>query len=897
MGYFTCRIKVTQGTTCILRDLHNSGHIAFDHYHTNNGDYVLELHDSEIKTLQQCGIKVQREADLQALAATRKKERAPKKKRVRNKSADDNDDFLSTGFVDHYMDAVEVTSRIQALATEFPTLCSVSMLPYTTSGYDGATPGLGGAASVPLLRITTTPGTASKPGLLLVSGTHAREWVNPLIAIEFAEQLLRNYAPGSADPDKIIINRIVDEADIFIVPVMNPDGLNYSFHDDTGWRKNRRPTSSPGCPGIDNNRNYEIYFGGAGSSDAPCSDSYRGDSAFSEQENKNIRYILDTFPNIVIGVDSHSQGQKILRPIATGGTFISSLPVSAEDEVIYQQLEAAAVAAIQGVSGITYETGSTSNHAGASDEYMFFAHRVYAFDFECALAHQPPLAQALIAIQEVTAALRALAFKAVDLELTPPAHISTVQCIDRTGSMITFGYDAGARSNARRFVDLMSPGDQAAVVSFADPSPDPNATPFANRARIDIPLTTLTPGAYAGIQSGINALSFGGWTSIGAGLSKSIDALSGATHPRSVVLLSDGFENREPWVNDVLAGFPGDTRVYTIALGSFADTTLLGNIATETGGRFYLSPTPLELHEIYNQIRTDVSDDGLILNSVVDNDDTASDIHIVHVERNAAKLTISMSWEDAAAKPELVVYDPAGRRVCPDDWKVMSRRSAGYLLTELRWPRPGAWTIHARRRPAQYTVAAFVQSPLKLRLGCLRGKVFREAADSVLVQAKFGDRPISQLAGMAMLTTPPIAMQMPSRPGKRPQLDWTDTIPDHLRLDIRAEMTKRPADTALLTTRLLPFGYPKELMECGKDIHVKPSYQTLAHSSLLDAIWKDSDETTRPMVPLFRFPFPEIRKQATSVVRLRLEGSLPDGSPFERVGLITLCPELRAVKS
>lgn len=883
MGYFSCRIRAAQGTSCILRDLHNSGHIAFDHYHTDNGDYIVELSDPEIEALEHCGVKVEREHNLSALAATRRKERLHTKKRLRGKDTDDNDDFLATGFVDHYMDAVETHARIGALAAEFPALCTLSMLPYTTAGYDGAAPGLGGSASVRLLRITTTPAAASKPGLLLVCGTHAREWVNPLIAVEFAEQLLRNYAPGSADPDIIAINRIVEEADIFIVPVMNPDGLNYSFHDDPGWRKNRRPTSMPGCPGIDNNRNYDMYFGEAGSSPSPCSNTYHGTSAFSEQENRNIRYILDSFPNIVIAVDSHSQGQKIFRPTATGGSFTASLPVSAEDEAIYQTLEAAAVAAIQSVNGTVYQTGTTSNHAGASDEYMFFAHRIYAFDFECALAHQPPLEHGLIAVQEVTAALRALALRAVTLELTPAEHISVAQCIDRTGSMTAFGYEEGARSNARRFIDLMSTGDEAAVVSFADPSPDPDATPFADRAHIDVPLTSLTTGSYAGVQAGIDALAFGGWTSVGAGLSTGADALDGAAHPRSIVLLSDGFENREPWVNSVLADFPGDIRVYTIALGSLADTPLLQHIATTTGGRFYLSPTALELHEIYNQIRSDVSDDGLLLNSVVDSDDAADDIHTIHVERNAAMLTASLSWEDAAATPDLIVYDPTGRRVCPDDWKVSVRRSTGYLLIEVRWPRPGAWTVYTRRRPQRYAIAAFVRSPLKLRLGCLRTPT---AVDSVLVQATFANRPLPHLAGTAVLHTPPAVAQKTGRAGSRQPLDWTDTIPEHIRLDLRPNSVKRPA-AAALPTRLLPFDYPESLMECGKRKQSKPP--RTAKFSVTGAMWNDRDDDGKPGVPLFRFPFPEAPPQTPSIVRLRLEGRLPDGSPFERVGLVSLC--------
>ena len=397
------------------------------------------------------------------MAAIRRKERA-------SPGRDDSDDALATGFVDRYLDAQEVAARISSLAADFPALCHLSDLPESTEGYDGSEGALLGPAAVQLLRLTNDPADRSRPALLLICGTHAREWINPLIAVEFAEQLVRNHDPASADAEVVAVTRILQEGEVLIVPVMNPDGLNFSIWDSDDWRKNRRANpGAPACPGVDLNRNYEVFFAGAGSSASECSDTYRGPSAFSEPETRNVRFLAEGYPNILIAVDCHSQGEKFFRPIATGGTFISELPVSPEDELIYQQLEAAANAAIQAVSGKTYLTGSTSNHAGTSDEFFFFAHRVFAFDIECALAHQPPIASALVSVQEVTAAL-AWRPRPIDLDVGAAVPARIVQTIDRTGSMAASGYDDDARANARRFLDLMSMGDSAAVVSFADPS-------------------------------------------------------------------------------------------------------------------------------------------------------------------------------------------------------------------------------------------------------------------------------------------------------------------------------------------------------------------------------------------------------------------------------------------
>lgn len=749
MGLFACHIPKTAKNADLLHLIDQAGLVPFDHYSENDAAFLVELTREEIDILKHYGVEVSTDSDLGVLATQRKAERAELA------HDDDTDDDLTTGYIDHYIDAAEAAERVQALAVEFPAICQHIILPYMTEGYDGANAALIGPNDVHMLRITTTAGVIAKPGLLLVCGAHAREWVNPLIAIEFAEQLLRNYSPGSLDSDIGRINKIVEQGDVFIVPVMNPDGLNYSYHnDDLGWRKNRAPNASfPTCPGVDNNRNYDIYFGSSGSSASACSNTYHGTTAFSEYENQNIRYILETYPNILIGVDSHSRGEKIFRPTSSGGGYITSLPVALEDEAIYADLEAAAVAAIESVSGTTYLTGTTSNHAGTSDEFLFFAHRVFGFDFECAQSFQPPITDALVSVQEVTSALRVLAEKAIDLEVVPDTHSAIVQCIDRTGSMVALGYEANARANARRFIDLMSIGDSAAVVSFADPSSDPHTTPLDDRAIIEFPYTEIgTPVVYADLRSSIDAMSFGGWTSIGAGLQKSVAQLAGVTIPKAIVLISDGFENRDPLVATILPSIPADIKVYTIALGDTADTILLADIASATGGLFYQSPGGLELHEIYNQIRVDVSDDDLVINEELESDDDGISECRFQIEPNVHILNLSYSWEEAGYLPHVRLFSPAGREVRQGDLGVVINASSSYSIMTVRRPAAGQWLVIVERAPPHAVLAAFVRSPLKNRTVSgyeLYDKTYKA---TLLTQLRHGEIPWSEPKGSVVLS-------------------------------------------------------------------------------------------------------------------------------------------------
>src|SRR5699024_4287444 len=100
----------------------------------------------------------------------------------------------------------------------------------------------------------------SKPGVLAYSQEHAREWVTPLVSVETAERLLRNYYTDEHTKE------LVDNLDIFIVPTVNPDGAHYSFYDYNLQRKNlvnycEPETADPTYRnqwGVDLNRNHDV---------------------------------------------------------------------------------------------------------------------------------------------------------------------------------------------------------------------------------------------------------------------------------------------------------------------------------------------------------------------------------------------------------------------------------------------------------------------------------------------------------------------------------------------------------------------------------------------------------------------------------------------------------------
>ena len=138
---------------------------------------------------------------------------------------------------------------------------------------------------------------------MLVSGTqHAREWIAAMTATCVADRLVRN------DDDDPAVRALVDSTEMWVVPVVNPDGYQYSWGQDRYWRKNRR-----GGHGVDLNRNYSVAWGGTGSSSSKRSDIYRGAGPFSEPETTALRDLARR-EEVRLHVDFHAYGQLVLFP-------------------------------------------------------------------------------------------------------------------------------------------------------------------------------------------------------------------------------------------------------------------------------------------------------------------------------------------------------------------------------------------------------------------------------------------------------------------------------------------------------------------------------------------------------------------------------------------------------
>jgi carboxypeptidase T len=140
---------------------------------------------------------------------------------------------------------------------------------------------------------------------------HAREIMAAEMPMMLAEYLCQEYTAGNPD-----IVSLVDDNEIYFVPIVNPDGFLYNEQISPNgggmWRKNRR--NNGGSYGVDPNRNYPYEWGcDWGSSGSPSDETYRGPSPASEPEvQAMIAFINDH--DFVTRQSWHSYSELTLYP-------------------------------------------------------------------------------------------------------------------------------------------------------------------------------------------------------------------------------------------------------------------------------------------------------------------------------------------------------------------------------------------------------------------------------------------------------------------------------------------------------------------------------------------------------------------------------------------------------
>ena len=153
----------------------------------------------------------------------------------------------NTNMVYEYYTYQKMTEVLQTLSSQHPDIMKLESLGKTFEGRD-----------IWLVTISDNVDRDEKePGVLLMGAHHGNEKPGYEALLFFVNYVLNNYTKEDR------VRTVVDNTQIFVIPMVNPDGVEYSLNSEE-WRKNREPNYDDSGAiisyGVDLNRNYAFKW-------------------------------------------------------------------------------------------------------------------------------------------------------------------------------------------------------------------------------------------------------------------------------------------------------------------------------------------------------------------------------------------------------------------------------------------------------------------------------------------------------------------------------------------------------------------------------------------------------------------------------------------------------------
>lgn len=200
---------------------------------------------------------------------------------------------------ERYYSYDEVVAQITKWQQEYPNILKVVKIGTSLEGRD-----------IFAVKITgnINAAAAGKSAILFNSLHHAREVMTVEVAMDIIEYLAGNYAQDQR------VQGWVNGHEIWVIPMVNPDGNNRVWTEYNMWRKNTRDDK-----GVDLNRNYPYGWGSCdGSSGNESMDTYRGASPGSEPETQAVMKLVEAI-RPVFNISYHSFSELVLYPYGCRG--------------------------------------------------------------------------------------------------------------------------------------------------------------------------------------------------------------------------------------------------------------------------------------------------------------------------------------------------------------------------------------------------------------------------------------------------------------------------------------------------------------------------------------------------------------------------------------------------
>ena len=303
-----------------------------------------------------------------------------------------------------------MTILLHSLAENYSNIMSIESIGTTYEGRD-----------IWMVKLSDNPNVDEKElGVLLMGAHHGNEKPSFEVLIFFIKYMVETYDKPDTDndhdgllnedlidgvdndgdgmidedPSESRVRDIINNTQIFIVPMVNPDGVEY------GWRKNRVPNHGPfgltreiTSYGVDLNRNYGYLWY------LPYifphryhlafllpdkSWNYHGRYPFSENETKAIKHLVESHNNIRIAISYHSYGEFLFYPWTH-----TSLHTPDEDLFISIGENISKINGYYLYKGKDYIIPRFGGTIGTAENWLYGVHRILPFTIELCKSRAP----------------------------------------------------------------------------------------------------------------------------------------------------------------------------------------------------------------------------------------------------------------------------------------------------------------------------------------------------------------------------------------------------------------------------------------------------------------------------------------------------------------------------
>ncbi len=191
-----------------------------------------------------------------------------------------------------YKKPTDIEKILAATEEKYPGLAKIEVIGTSNEG-----------RKILAAHLTNHSNRAEKLSVVFDAMHHAREVMTPEVALDIVDYLTSNYQTDAQ------VKKWMDSYDVWVVPMLNPDGNNKVWTKSSMWRKNTR-----GGYGVDINRNYPFAWNTCnGSSGNKNADDYRGDKEGSEPETNALMDLVKKV-NPMFNVSYHSFSEIVIYP-------------------------------------------------------------------------------------------------------------------------------------------------------------------------------------------------------------------------------------------------------------------------------------------------------------------------------------------------------------------------------------------------------------------------------------------------------------------------------------------------------------------------------------------------------------------------------------------------------